>query len=497
MEKTTCLKAKYVIGFENDEHVVYENGQVVFRGDTILYCGNDYDGQADETIDLGLSIISPGFIDLDSDIDTDHSLIDVAFPKSGKDEDRFQINRAVRRGDPYTDEDYLTRQKYSIAQLIKNGITTAMPIEGELFHGFSQSYREHELLAQASIEMGMRMYVGPSFKSATDRKLYIDVDKEREKQSFEDAIKFFDKFNGIEGDLIRSFVNPCQLAITRKEILLDAFEFAKCKNAPYRLHACEGVHEWEYTKHHFGMTTIDWFESIGLLGDNLLIPHCVTAKNSELKKLAQNGVSVIHTPFAEAHVGSALLSFGKYAAYGINMTMGTDAQPNDMIRNMRFAWDLDRLCFRKRMFFRYHEDGTTEQLLSYEPDYPRTTAKTFFDAATINGAVALRRDDIGKLCKGAKADIISVDLNDIQVGPYQDILRTLIVSCTGANVTNTIINGKFVMRDKHLIGIDEEKLLAEGQKVYNKFLSLYEEYDAKGRSFQSFFPDSLKLIKKD
>src|SRR5699024_4182470 len=123
--------------------------------------------------------------------------------------------------------------------------------EGELFHGFSQSYREHELLAQASVEMGMRMYVGPSFKSATDRKLYIDVDKEREKQSFEDAIKFFDKFNGIEGDLIRSFVNPCQLAITRKEILLDAFEFAKCKNAPYRLHACEGVHEWEYTKHHF------------------------------------------------------------------------------------------------------------------------------------------------------------------------------------------------------------------------------------------------------
>ena len=64
-------------------------------------------------------------------------------------------------------------------------------------------------------------------------------------------------------------------------------------------------------------------------------------------------------------------------------------------------------------------------------------------------------------------------------------------------MTNTIINGKFVMRDKHLIGIDEEKLLAEGQKVYNKFLSLYEEYDAKGRSFQSFFPDSLKLIKKD
>lgn len=496
MGKVTRLNAKFVIGFEDGQHVVYEDGQVVYENDTIIYCGNSYDGIADETMDYGLSIISPGFIDLDSDVDTDHSLIDVDFPKSEKDEDRFVINRKIRSTDPYTDEDFLARQKYSIAQLIKNGITTAMPIEGELFHGFSQTYREHELLAQASLEMGMRMYVAPSFKSATDRQLYIDVDFEREKKAFQDALRFFDNFDGKGDGLIRSFVNPCQLAITRKEILLDAFEFAKVKNAPYRLHACEGVHEWEYTKHHFNMTTIDWFESIGLIGDNLLIPHCVTAKDSEIKKLAQNGVSVIHTPYAEAHVGSGLLSFGKYEAYGINMTMGTDAQPNDMIRNMRFAWDLDRLCYRKRMFIRHMEDGSVQQLLDYEPNYKRTTAKTFFDAATINGAVALRRDDIGKLCKGAKADIITVDLNNLEIGPYQDVLRTLIVSCTGANVSNTIINGRFVMKDNKLVGIDETKLLSDGQRVYDKFLSLYEEYDAKGRSFESFFPPSLKVIKK-
>jgi len=126
MHDIVKLTGRFVIGHDGNDHVVYENGTVVYQGDTILYCGKEYDEHADVTFDTGLSIISPGFIDLDSDIDTDHALTDVAFPQNPQ--DAFCMGDKFRTVDPYTDEDFRVRQTYSMAQPIKNGITTAMPI---------------------------------------------------------------------------------------------------------------------------------------------------------------------------------------------------------------------------------------------------------------------------------------------------------------------------------------------------------------------------------
>jgi cytosine/adenosine deaminase-related metal-dependent hydrolase len=72
--KTTKIKAKFVIGHDGKSHVVYRGGEVVYRGDTIIFAGRGYDGHVDETIDTGASIVGPGFIDLEADIDTDHAL---------------------------------------------------------------------------------------------------------------------------------------------------------------------------------------------------------------------------------------------------------------------------------------------------------------------------------------------------------------------------------------------------------------------------------------
>jgi cytosine/adenosine deaminase-related metal-dependent hydrolase len=118
----------------------------------------------------------------------------------------------------------------------------------------------------------------------------------------------------------------------------------------------------------------------------------------------------------------------------------------------------------------------------------------FYDAATINGAVALKRDDIGKLAPGAKADIIAVDLNDISVGPHEDPIRTMVISCTGNNVSHTIINGKMLMKDKKLIGIDEGALMQKAQAVYERYLNFYHEHDRHNRPLEAFFPPTYGYL---
>ena len=494
--QTTLLRGKYVIAYDGTRHVIYEDGEVAWRGNTILFVGHDYPGEYDTLWDTGLSVISPGFIDLEADVDTDHANFDVVlFKKDPSDGPNWEPGTEPREKDPYTDEDFYIRQKYSMAQLILNGITTMMPIAGERFHAWSQTAGEFEIMAGTAEEMGIRSYLGPSFKSRLSRQGQNDT--KQEAKSFREAVAYCEKYRGNQDSLIRSFMNPCQISLTEPAVLQEAMTVAQTLDIPMRLHACEEDVEWKYVIPRFGKTTVDLFDDLGLLTPKLLLPHALTVKNSELKKLAEHGVTVVHTPIAEANYGAGLFSYAKYLDYGINLTIGTDAQPVDMIQNMRLAWHLDRLCAWRVLFTRYGEDGSMADTFAHESHYPMTTATDYFNAATVNAAKALGRDDIGVLRAGAKADIIVIDLDDLAVGPVEDPIRTLIVSCVGNNVKHTIINGVVRMKDRKLPGVDEETLKRDAQRVFDHFLTFYGKYDAHRRTLEELCPPSMPIYKKE
>ena len=370
MEQVVKLTAKFVIGFMDGAHVVYEDGEVVYKGSEVIYVGHAYDGTVDEVWDEGLAIIAPGFVDLEADIDTDHALFDIATPED--EASRFVMGPKFRTQQAFTAEDLRVRHQYSIAQLIKNGITTAMPISGETFYEWSHSYDEAVIMAGVGEQMGMRMYLGPSFKS----RAAVDFpdDLVREAKSIAAAKQFCLEFPQDPNKLINSLVNPCQVQVTRLEVLQEMAEFAKEHQLPYRLHAAEVVKEWQYLLPRYEQTSIELFASKGMLFDGCIIPHCAVTTNNELQLLAKHEVSVVVTPFAEANFGSALKSFSKYLDYGVNLTIGTDCQPTDMIRNMRMAWDTDRIFWQKEIVSHYTELGEQLPMLPAEPSYPKTTA---------------------------------------------------------------------------------------------------------------------------
>lgn len=495
--KSIKITGLFVIGHDGQDHVVYKNGEVVYQGDRIIFVGHNYPGAVDQVIKAGRAIVSPGFIDLEADVDTDHALIDVAIPH--RDEDNFIMGKKYRTTDPFTLEELSIRQRMSLAMLIMNGITTAMPIAGDLFRGWAETYEEFETLARNAADLGLRMYLGPSYRAAGSYGGQVDL--ARGDKSLEDAFRFVKSFDGAYQGLIKGFLSPCQGPYLTEDYLKRSKAFSDETGVPLRLHACEGPHEWDYYKAKYGKTTIDYFDSIGILGPRTLIPHTIVAKDSELRILADRGVSVISTPIAEANLGWGLVSFGKYLHMGINMTIGTDSQPVDMIQNMRFGWNLARILEYRQIFNTYTEEGEVINPYSDEPSVYRTAKATraadFYRAATTGGAKALGRDDLGKLAPGAKADIIIIDLDDICVGPYEDPIRTLVMSTTGYNVRDVIINGRLVMKNRTLPGIDTKELLEQGQQVYNKFLSLYQEYDLYNRPVNTFFPAEFPIISQE
>jgi len=120
---------------------------------------------------------------------------------------------------------------------------------------------------------------------------------------------------------------------------------------------------------------------------------------------------------------------------GINVGIGTDTFPQDMIHEMRNATVLSKIM---------------------DEDFLSATSLDVFKCATVNGAKALGRDDIGRIRIGAKADIIVVKLDDLNLVPIRDPLKVLVNCGNGHNVTTTIVNGKVLMHGKKLIACEED-----------------------------------------
>ena len=488
------VKGAYVIGFEGNDHVVYKPGEVVFEGDTIIFTGFDFPGEVDQTIDAGFSIVSPGFIDLDALCDIDHSILDVAVLKNPY--RGVMSNELYRNHDFFTREEKATKRRLSIIQLIQNGTTTAMPIAGDFLIGWDETYEEFADAAQIASELGLRMYLGPCYHEAVWGGEELCFEEEKGLAGLEKACRFARDFDNKYSGLIKGFLAPVDTFGKTDQLLWKTKQFSDDFNIPIRLHLGEDPGEIIFLHQKYGKTPVEFLDQIGFLGPLTLLPHCIYLGDQnriikptldELGLIRDSGSSIIHTPVAEAHGGQAMVSFSRYIDAGVNMTMGSDTHPVDMIRNMDFAWNLSRIFERGEVLGRKPDETYAGR---------QTTAADYFRAATINGAKALGRDDLGKLAPGAKADIITIDITPLQVGPMDDPIRFLIMNTTGANVTNVIINGRIVMKDRNIPGINHAEIRESSQRYFDKMKKSYSDQDELHRPPSTLFPESFKIIEK-
>src|SRR5256885_1614912 len=142
-----------------------------------------------------------------------------------------------------------------------------------------------------------------------------------------------------------------------------------------------------------GKTPVAWMQELGLLGPRTILGHAIIIGGSswsnhpagDLSLMADAGCSVAHAVWVFARRGVALESFARYREAGVNMSLGTDTNPQSVIEAMRSAAVVSKLVERN-----------TEA----------TTPAHAFDAATLGGPRALGRDDLGRLAPGAKADLV-------------------------------------------------------------------------------------------
>ncbi len=445
----TLIQGGDVVAYHDGGHRLLRGGVLVFDDDRITFVGRDYAGPIDRRIDATAQLVIPGLINIHCHADVEAGgrlMADCGrrdFLHAG-----FLNYNAVPPGvkNLPARQDPWIGGRFALVELLKSGCTTVVEI--------GTAAEEHAAIVG---ELGIRAYLSPAYKSYDYRigergQLVYELHEEAGLQALERAASFVRKHAGSHGGRIQGMLFPFQVETCTPTLLRATRKAADALGVGIEVHAGQNLLEFHEVLRRHSQTPIEYLAETGVLGPDAIVGHCIINSahslaglpgGRDLEILARSGASVAHCPLVFARRGNALESFHRFRAAGINVGLGTDTYPRDLISEMRWASLLCKVV---------------------EHDFTIATSADVFSAATLGGAQALRRDDLGRLAPGAKADIVLIDLRKIRIGPYRDPIKALVQCGTTDDVVGVIVDGRTLIEDGRVLGVDEARLLADGQR---------------------------------
>ena len=475
----TLIRGGWVVGWADGQHQILRDGVCVVEDDRVLHVGKQFDGPVDETIDAPGRLVSPGFIS--THLHTGHNASDYVFLDVGRPEamSRNYMNwQAQVRGKSRLKEDLRLSVLFGLGQRLRTGATTVV----EVGSGGSPA-----AFVKLVDELGIRAYTGPSYRNVVlfshdDGRLDYDWDDERGTKGLRAALEFAERFDGAAGGRLRAMLCPGHTDTCSDTLLAETARLGRQQGLPITIHAAIHGLEMERTLELYRETPIQMLARVGLLAPDVILSHVLfLAGHSwtrhvdapDLKLLGEYGATVSHSPFKYFHMGVHLESLRRYVEAGVNMTIGTDFWPGDMLPEMRYTMLLSRVADRS---------------------FLSGTPRDVYDAATINAARALRRDDLGRLAPGAKADLVLFDLRQTHYGAVYDPIKSLIEYGTGADAELVMVDGRVVVRDGQLQTVDQDALLAEVQAEGEALWADVPNWMWGGRTVDQIVPPAYPMI---
>jgi len=441
----TCVRqAAWVVAWDDVQlqHQYLNDVDVVFEGDVLTAIESAFSGPVDNEIDGCDRMVMPGLINVH------------AHPSSAPMQKGFreEFGNPKMHMSPLYDRAFMLRTddagarcnlRYTIAELLMSGVTSVVDLSF-VYDGW----------LEAMEATGIRAWLVPSYASAhwsTTNGHSVDYiwDESRGRQLLEEAITFARQAQDHASGRFEAMLGPAQIDTCTEDLLRSSLEAAQQHGWRMHTHASQSVVEfYEMTRRH-GMTPIQWAGEIGLLGPDSILAHAMFTDDHhathwpgsrDRSLLAESGTGVAHCPGVFARNGQVLEDLGGYIRAGVRVGIGTDSFPHNMLEEMRQAAILARV--------------TTGDVASV------TTAEVFH-AATVGGADLVGRTDLGRVCVGAKADIVLVDLAHPAMRPVRDPLRSLIYTAADRAVCDVFVDGNHVVVDGEVRTIDVDAVAAE------------------------------------
>ena len=475
------IQGGYVVGFNGAEHEVIRNGVVVFENDQILFVGKQYPEPVERRIDAQDCLISPGFID--THLHSTSNAGDYLLTEADK-PDFFASNYlaygAPLKGktQPHHLEDIDLTARFSLIHTLKGGATTVVDVGGP--------DKEPELYVKMVGEVGVRCFTGTRHRNANfsydkEGRLHYDWSDERGKNGLKKAVDFAKKFNGANKGRLVTMLFPGQVETCTPDLLKQTKKAARELGVQTQIHGAMNLIEFHTVMQSHRCTSVELLHKVGFLGPEASISHCIFLNGhswtaypygNDLKILADSGASVSHCPLKYLTLGVAMESFDRYIKTGINVSLGTDTYPKDMISEMRYAALASRLMEK-----------------SFLAGHPRDV----FNAATLSGAKLVGREDLGRLAKGARADIVVIGLKKIAFGAIRDPIKSLVEAGTSRDVQMVIVDGEILVSEGRYVRANEEELIEKLQARAEQIWEAVPNWHWTGKGVDEIQPPAFKL----
>jgi len=477
----TLVQGGFVVGYDGGQHEIVRDGVVVFDGKGVEFVGKTYPERVDKTIDARGCLVSPGFIDTHF-----HSGINASdYILNDSTKTDFFASNYLAHGGPTREgahsahlKDVEVGQRFSLIHVLKSGVTTTFDIGG--------AGGEPERYVDMVDQVGIRCAAGPSYKNVAffhdrDGRLEYDWDDERGTKGLKAAVEFANQYNGACGGRMTALLYPGHVDSCTPALLKQTKDAAKAAGVRVQIHATINLFEFHTVMRRERCTPIELLQKIGFLDPEVSLSHCIFISGhswlaypygDDLKIIADSGASVAYSPLKYLKLGILMESFDKYLHAGINMGIGTDTYPKDILSDMRYAALASRIAEK-----------------SFLSGHPRDV----FNAITLGGAKMLGRDDLGRLQKGAKADIVIVNLRDIAFGAVHDPIRSLMETAVSRDVRTVIVDGETLVDNGKYLRTDEQELLERVQLKGEQVWSSVPKWHWTGKAIDEIVPPSFPM----
>ncbi|NUS79639.1 MAG: amidohydrolase [Streptomyces sp.] len=325
--------------------------------------------------------------------------------------------------------------RLAVAESVRAGVTSALDM-----------YWFHEAAEQVARETGWRLHTGPTF---------MDVPGPPDGIAYEDRLDWARRDLQARGPA-RPGNRPVVFAHSTYTLspdqLVEIFALAREFGALVHIHAAENATEVATVEVKYGKRPVELLDSLGLLGDDVLLAHAVDLTGPEIAALARTGTAVAHCPVSNLKLGCGIAPVARLLSAGVTVGIGTDGAVSSNTLDVLGA---------VRQAALVHKAGG---------DPTAVGAEQAVRMATIEGARALGLGErLGSLEAGKRADLVVLDLNAPHLRPLHDPWSTLAYAAHSADVRDTVVDGRVLMRDRVLTTLDEAAVIADLEALVQPF----------------------------
>lgn len=247
---------------------------------------------------------------------------------------------------------------------------------------------------------------------------------------------------------------PCSPFSVSEELLRQSALLARDLGVRLHTHLCETKDEERFVQERFGMRPLAYMESLGWIGADVWYAHGIHFNDSELRRLAGTGTGVAHCPISNMKLSSGVCRVPEMLELGVPVGLAVDGSASNdgsnLLEELRAAYLLHRLCSSEKAPSGYD----------------------LLKIATRGSARVLGRRDIGSLEPGKAGDLFMIRRDRLElVGADLDVKSMLGTVGFKGPVDATVVNGRVVVKDGRLTGIDEEKAVREARACCQAYLN--------------------------